>query len=302
MAILNVLLNPILPVFAIMVLGFVLGRRGTVTVDDARLLNRVMMTYFMPVAMFDLVANTPIDRLDAAPILLYGVAEAAVFTLGYLLATRLFSVGRAEAMLLAYGSIFANNFLYVRPIAVLIYGEDHVLPVTAIITFDAVVSFCAMIIALQVVLSDGARTGKVLGGLVRNPILLSITAGLVWSFGHLPVPAPVQTFLNFNGSAVPPLALFSLGVVMSGARFGWSGNVASFTLIKLALFPACVAGLLMVFAPDTTGRDLYVLAAAGPAGAMSFSLALLYGVRTEAIAQVIIWTSLFTLFTLAVLA
>jgi len=35
---------------------------------------------------------------------------------------------------------------------------------------------------------------------------------------------------------------------------------------------------------------------------MAFSLALLYGVRTDAIAQVIIWTSVLSLFSLAYLA
>ena len=57
-----------------------------------------------------------------------------------------------------------------------------------------------------------------------------------------------------------------------------------------------------LLAPDSRMHDLFVLNAAGPSGAMAFSLALLYGVRTETIAPVIIWTSLLSVFSLAVLA
>lgn len=47
---------------------------------------------------------------------------------------------------------------------------------------------------------------------------------------------------------------------------------------------------------------LYILASAGPSGVMAFSLALLYSVRTDAIMQVTVWTSVLTLATLAFLA
>jgi malonate transporter len=57
-----------------------------------------------------------------------------------------------------------------------------------------------------------------------------------------------------------------------------------------------------VFAPDSGWRDLFVLNAAGPSGAMAFALALLYHVRTDCIAPVIVWTSVLSLFTLALLA
>ena len=57
-----------------------------------------------------------------------------------------------------------------------------------------------------------------------------------------------------------------------------------------------------MLAETSPERELYLLGSAGPAGAMAFSLALLYGVRTDAIAQLIVITSILTLGTIAVLA
>ena len=61
----------------------------------------------------------------------------------------------------------------------------------------------------------------------------------------------------------------------------------------------------VIVAPDSPGNgwtDLFVLNAAGPSGAMAFALALLYGVRTDAIAPVIVWTSTLSLISLSFLA
>ena len=59
----------------------------------------------------------------------------------------------------------------------------------------------------------------------------------------------------------------------------------------------------MVFAAVSPGwtpqSQQFILAAAGPAGAMAFSMALLYDVRADRIAQIIVGTSALTLLSLA---
>jgi hypothetical protein len=49
---LSVLLDPILPVFAIMFIGFFAGRFGKVTNDEARILNTFAMTVLLPIFIF----------------------------------------------------------------------------------------------------------------------------------------------------------------------------------------------------------------------------------------------------------
>ncbi len=101
----------------------------------------------------------------------------------------------------------------------------------------------------------------------------------------------------------PPLTLFALGVILSGHAIMPSPTVAGLSALKLFGFPLAVFAALTVF-PAVTDQwhTLYILGAAGPSGAMAFSLAMLHGIRTDAIAPVVIWTSILSLVSLAVLA
>ena len=134
MPILSVLLDPILPVFAILAFGFALGRSGRTSVEEARLINRFAMTVLLPILLFDLIQDAPVRSFSPLPLLVYAACEAVVFTAGYQLARRIFRRDPAEALLLAFCGIFANNAFYVLPISILLFGEGQVLPITAVIT------------------------------------------------------------------------------------------------------------------------------------------------------------------------
>ncbi|MEH6724783.1 MAG: AEC family transporter, partial [Hyphomicrobiales bacterium] len=79
MEILQVLSDPILPVFAIMAFGFGMGRAGKSSVDDARLLNRFAMSILLPIFVFGLIANTSIQSFSLAPILIYLLTQIVIF-------------------------------------------------------------------------------------------------------------------------------------------------------------------------------------------------------------------------------
>lgn len=297
-----VLQDPILPVFAIMALGFVMGRMGVSGVEDALLVNRIAMSVFLPLMVFGVVATAPIRSFALVPTLVYLVAEVVIFAAGFWLARRVFQRGPRESVLLAFSGIFANNALYILPISVLLYGRENVLPVTTLITLDAVVAFGGAMIAMQLMEQGRVSPGMVARTILRTPMLISIILGVGFSLAGAGLPGPVQTFLNFNGAAAAPLALFALGVALSQTAFRPDATVMTFTLIKLAVFPAAVALGLWAATGSDPAHDLFLLGAAGPAGAMGFSMALLHGVRTEAIAQVMIYTCVLTLFSLALLA
>jgi len=302
MDMLTVLADPILPVFAIVAFGYLMGSTQRTSFDEARLINKIAMQVFLPILIFDMIANAPIHEFNAVSIALYLIIEIVVFAIGFYIAKIVFKQDSDHAVLLAFCGIFANNAFYVLPISVLLYGESNVLPVTAVITLDATVTFGGAMIVLQVIKLGKVSTLEVSKTLSKTPILQGIALGIVFSLGQFTIPAPIQTFLDFNGTAAPPLALFALGVVMAHTRFRVDTLVTVFSLLKLILFPALIGvGLYAMNQNDSQG-SLYLLASAGPAGAMAFSMALLHGVRTNAIVMIMLWTSVLSLFTLAWLA
>lgn len=299
---LHVLTHDILPVFSMLALGFVLGLAGKVTRIEAAAVNRVAFLVLQPALLFPLVngLDWSLFRLDA--IGLYAVCQVVVFSLAFLVARVLLRRDVIEAWLLAMATIFVNTVLYIWPISYLIYGEVAAMPVTGIVAWDAAVTFGFFIVTTDLLANRQASTTKSLKRIASNPVLIAIFLGSLGNALDLPTPEPLLTAMDFAGSGAPPLTLFALGVILSGEALKPTPTVITISALKIVAFPALVWAALQVGQRPSEWNDLLVLCAAGPSGAMAFSLAMLHGVRTDQIAPVIIWTSTLSVLSLAWLA
>ena len=214
---LSVLLDPILPVFAIMFIGFFAGRFGKVTDDEARILNKFAMTVLLPIFIFRAVALAPITDFNLAALALYATAQAVLYTLGFLIARKVYCLGVSESLLLGFCGVFANNAYYVLPIAKLLYGDSGTLPVASIVIMDAILVFGGTMVALEARKGRDAGAGLALvaARIAKLPLIWALALGLVVSAGSLALPGPIDTFTAFVGNAASPIALFAMGVILS---------------------------------------------------------------------------------------
>ena len=299
---LHILTHDILPVFAMLALGFVMGRTGKVARSEAQALNRVAFLILQPGLIFPLIAGVDLAafRLDA--LMLYALCQMATFLGAFALARIVFGRDIVEAWLLAMTTVFVNSLLYIWPITVLIYGPEATLPITAVVAWDASVTFAFFIVSTDLLSNRGSGGRAALRRVVANPVLIAIAAGAVLNLAAITVPEPVLTAMRFAGAGAAPLTLFALGVILSGHAMTPTPTVAAFSAVKLLVFPALVWLALGTAPLPVNWSALLLLNAAGPSGAMAFALALLYGQRTDAIAPVIIWTSVLSLLSLSLLA
>jgi malonate transporter len=298
----QILTANILPVFSIMVLGFVLGRMKFVSSGEATTLNRVAFLILQPALIFPLVNGVDLSSFYLDAILIYAVAQAIVFTCALAVGLFTFKCTLIEAWLLAMTTVFVNSLLYIWPISSLIYGEDGNLPIVAAVVWDATVTFAFFIITTELLANKGQSIVKSIMRLVKNPVLITIVLGLGTNVFGINAVEPILVACKFAGAGAAPLTLFALGVILSGQRLAPTKKVTVIVAIKLFLLPFIVAVFLQWGGRPTLWNELLLLNAAGPSGAMAFALALLYKVRTDTIAPVIIWTSVLTLVSLAWLA
>ena len=301
---LSVLIDPILPVFAILFIGFFAGRLGKMSDDEARVLNRFAMTLLLPVFVFRAVAFAPITDFNLAALALYASAQAVLYTIGYLIARKAFRLGISESLLLGFCGVFANNAYYILPIAKFLYGDTGTLPVASIVIMDAILVFGGTMVALEARkgLDAGAGFALVAARIAKLPLIWALVLGFGFSAGGVAIPGPIDTFTAFVGNGASPIALFAMGVILSATSLKPEPVVYVISAIKGVIFPATIAFLLYTLLPPADTLPLFVFASAGPAGVMAFSLALLYSIRTDAIMQVTVWTSILTLVSLAFLA
>lgn len=311
--ILSIIVDPILPVFAVLVLGFCLSLGKIFDTKDAASINRFVFYLAVPSLIFGVLIKADTSDFQWSVIAGYFASEVLIYAAGVFVARALFGFRGPEALLLGMTACFSNHILFVLPIAMQLYGEQAGLPIAAIITLDAALIFGLTVLAMEFMTARESAVGflpqtvKVMGLLARNPMLLAIFAGILVNIVGLPMPSGMVTFTGFAGAAAAPVALFALGILLARSSPGEMELVAVvITILKLVAMPALFwACLYLLDDPNLVAnpwRDSVLLVAAGPCGAMPFVLAMQYGVRPGTIAKAIVYSTTLSIVTLALIA
>ena len=88
---------------------------------------------------------------------------------------------------------------------------------TVIVTAVISMVFGVMLIELEVAAGHGPILTffSAAWNVARNPLPMSIAAGMAWSGLALPLPTPVEKWLDLLGAAAAPCALFAIGLFLS---------------------------------------------------------------------------------------
>lgn len=302
----DVFFNAVLPIFAIVAVGFAFGRGGWFDSEMAPALNKFVFYISLPVLLFRLIATAPFEQFEWVLILAYLLAELALYATGYMIARFGFGRSWTESLLLGMAASFANHVFFVLPIARQLYGEVATLPVVAIITLDVVVLLAGTILILEAT-SEKAQDMSFLRLLrlfARNPQIIGISAGVIVSLVDLPITGGLELFTRFVGEAAAPCSLFALGLILA-ARNDQASLLVPMVIsgLKLAGMPMVMLFLVTVaFQIGPEWSNPAMLVAAGPTGAMPFVLALQYRIPVAEIARTILITTLGSLITVTLIS
>ena len=271
-----------LPFFVIIGLGYWAGRTRFFTEEATAYLTQFVFFFALSAMLFRFAATLPFAEIFNGRLIIgYLIGTLAVYALASLVAwLRVLDIPTAavEAQCAAIGNV---GFLGL-PMLALLLSEAAIGPVMLILAVDLVV-FSSLI----VILINGGRDGKLtvktlrlIGvGLLKNPMIVSISAGLIWSALQIPVPGPMNDFLTILGGAATPGALFAIGASLAGKSAERVQIAGWLSFCKLIVHPACVAVALLWLVPvDPFSATVAIAAAALPVAGNVYMLAAHYGV------------------------
>lgn len=271
-------------------------------------LNAFVSYFALPVLFFGTLARTPVTAvLDPQLILGFGAAVIATFAVGMLL-TRLLGKGGLAAMSLQAIAASWGNVGYMGvPLCRAAFGEQGLPPAMLTVIVTAIVSmvFGVMLIELEVAAGRGpVRTFlRAAFNVARNPLPLSIVLGIVYSGMGLPMPVPVEKWIDLLGAAAAPCALFAIGLFLSDKSVK-SGLVeaAAMTAIKLLLQPV-LAVLILPFFVDmhSVAGKVALLMASLPTAANAFVLAKQFDISVEQNTATVLLSTAFSVVTVSAL-
>lgn len=288
-----------LPVFAIIAAGAAAGWSSLMTASDSAALNKFVFRFAMPAALFGLAAGTPPPGAEDLTIALaYGIAAFIAIFGSYFLAQALFSVSQREAGAHALVATLGNAVFLGLPIALSIEGWARPFLTLMLIEGTLVIAVTSALLAPR--RENGstlARAGGYILGPARNPLVIAMAAGFVYSAFGFSFSGPAETFFDLLGRAAGPTALFSLGLFLATHQFpqlkSVAGRVSTIALVKMALLPAIALGAAMLMGlddPNYLGAlALFVFV---PSAVGSFVMASQYGVYTSETAAAVSATTL----------
>lgn len=271
-----------LPFFAIVGLGYVAARTNFFSEAATAYLTKFVFYFALPAMIIRFSANLSFAELINIPFI---AAYLSASFLIYFLATGVAILRRrnvAEAAVEAQCATVGNVGFLGIPMLALLMGPEAVLWVMLVLAIDQLV-FGSLIVILIVGSRDGRMSFgmlKTVGtGLIKNPMIMAMIAGLLCSSSGWALPVPATEFFDILGAAATPGALFAIGASLaskSAERISVAGWLA---FCKLILHPGAIAiAALLIFPVAPYPAAVLIAATALPVAGNIFILATHYNV------------------------
>lgn len=294
-------LNATVPVFLMMVLGYLLHKIGWMDDEFASKMNRFVFRVPLPVLLFGDLAAVDFDRVWNMKFVsfCFGVTVISIAVsagISFLWKDRSIQGEFIQASYRSSAAILGIAFIQN------IYGTAGMAPLMII---GSVPLYNVMAVLVLSLFKPGQRgldrdvMKTTLWGIATNPIILGIAAGLLWSALRLPMPQIMGKMISSVGGVTTPMGLMAMGAAFDLRRaFAKVKPAVTAALIKLIGFCAVFlpAAVRLGFREEELVAILVMLGSATTV--TCFVMAKNMGHEGVLSSSVVMLTTLFSAFTL----
>lgn len=291
-----------LPFFALIGVGYMAGRTRFFTAEATAYLTKFVFYFALSAMLFRFSANLSLaDVWDTRLVAAYLWGTAFVYGIATLIGF-LRKLDVPTIAIEAQCAVIGNTGFLGVPMLTLLLGAEAIGPVMLALAIDLIV-FSSLVVILITGSRDGQmsmRIFRTIGvGLLKNPMIVSISAGFLWSGLGVPIPVPFNEFLAILGGAATPGALFAIGASLatkSAERLTVAGYLS---FCKLILHPLFVAFATVLFVVDPYKAGVIIAAASLPVAGNVYILAQHYGVAPHRVSASILVSTAFSVITVS---
>jgi predicted permease len=247
------LVGALLPVFFVLALGYLAGKRNTFDADQAAGLSRLALGFALPASLF--VSMTDIRKdllLQQGPLVLaLLLAHVGLFLVSWLVLRRIESLRGAPSIICAL--VMSTSATPVFGIAVLqpLLGETSTGTVGLVaLAINLVMPMAIIFLEIESASSSGSKASRrtqVLTGLksgLQSPLLWAPVLGIALVLAGLHLPKPVASAFEMIGSATSGVAVFTVGLTLAAHAFHLSKAVILGTIARITVQTSVLFALL----------------------------------------------------------
>lgn len=273
MEISHVILYAVVPIIVVMLAGFISGKRGVFSGEDAKKFNKVVLNYALPAALFVSIVQASREMLvrDLKLTIVSVVGIMACFMLVYFIFKYCFKKNTGadaaiSALISGSPTIGFLGFAVLEPI----FGTS---PSVALVV--AIVGIVVNAIGIPVGLSlmnaslEKQKPGSTKQESAWKPVLHALEQpvawapilAVIWVVVGIPWPDWASPSFNLIAKANASMAVFSAGITLSAIKLTINWQVILGSILKMIMMPAVllILGLLCKMDPE----NLKMLVVAG---------------------------------------
>lgn len=287
-----------LTLFALMLTGAVLKKRGVIDEAGKRCLSDLCINIVIPCNIFkSCLIQFNMDILRSCSLLL--LSAVLMQALCLLLNRSLFNrYNPQRKKVLQYCTIVPMSGFLGNPIAEGIYDQVGVL-YTSIFLIPMRIVMWSMGTSYFVA-GEGTDKKKVLKNVLTHPCLVAIYLGILCMVTQIQLPSVITETVRYIGNCNSALSMFIVGTILTDVplRSIFSRDTVLFSVLRLGLLPAAALGLGLLLGLETAPLGVSVLMTGMPAGATAAIFAAKYGSDAPFATRCVVFTTLLSMVTL----
>lgn len=264
-------------------------------------LNNTIFRFFLPINLLMNVYEADVKSTFRVDVLLFAIALALGTFFLFTLIIPIVEKDNAKRGVMLQGSFRSNFVLFGLPIAASLLSESQLGMTAILIAVIAPLNNVLSVVALSIYSDCQIRPQKIFLDILKNPMFVGTMLGIVIGISGLTFPPFLDNTMNGIKALVTPLALIVMGgtfqfEALKNSRF----QLGLIVFIKLVLIPVIGVSLSILY--GLTGENLVpiLLMLGGPTAVASYTMAQQMGGDPDLASQIVIFTTIFSMFSLVI--
>ena len=286
------ILNTVFPIYFLIAAGFAARKLEILKEGDQRVLNSYVYYFSLPLLFFVELSRLTISAHLFKITLVSIIPIIFLFFLIFIL-YRFFRVDKKALYLFFICSAFGSTALFGIPFIMIAYSGNEAAGRLSVLFAAAIgATSIFLIIYLFESLKKQEKTRELFVRFLRNPLIIAIAMGFLFVVLKINLPEILTNSFSMVGKTTTPVALFMLGVFLSGRRYRFSRLVVFLSFFKVVLFPLLFFLLSGFLSINKMERDIMLLMYATPGALALLVLSQRYGFFVHEIAAFVLLTSI----------
>ena len=296
--------NVVVPIFLLIVLGYVLTRVKLWDEHFLKVANNVCFKCLLPVLLFYNVASANIFEVFNGKLILYVCLCACVLCGTLFVIVPLFVKDNKRKGVMIQGTFRSNFLLFGVPLGLSIGGTAGSTLAAVVASFYVPVINMLSVISLYAFSESKDKNLKAaLIGIVKNPLIIGGVSGLLFSLVRntigFEIPTMLDTTLNNIKSTATPFAFLILGGDLKFGNLLKNVKFSAMSVLgKIVIIPAVMITVSALLGFNQLEMAILIAVFATPNAVSSYAMARNYEADYELAGEIITLGTLFSIITI----